>query len=156
MWRALHECSIQIVSTDHCPWTRKEKQRASFADVPGGLPGIEARLSLVHSFGVKERDLPLTAWVSACCTAPARRMGLTRKGALLPGCDADIVIFDPHREMTIRSEDLNEAADWTPYEGVSITGWPRTVLLRGAQIVRDERFVGRPGQGRYVPRNLQS
>lgn len=156
MWRALHESSIQIVSTDHCPWTLKEKQRASFADVPGGLPGIEARLSLVHHFGVNQRDLPLNAWVSACCTAPARRMGLTRKGALLPGNDADIVIFDPARDKTIRSNDLNETAGWTPYEGVKIVGWPRTVLLRGAEIVRAERYIGMPGQGRYLHRTLTS
>ena len=79
MWRALHDGSIDVVSTDHCPWTRSEKQQPSFADVPGGLPGIEARLALVHHFGVNERGLPLTTWVSACSTAPARRMGLRAK-----------------------------------------------------------------------------
>ena len=156
MWQALLDGSLDIVSTDHCPWTRSEKQQASFADVPGGLPGIEARLSLVHNFGVNSRDLPLTSWVSACCTAPARRMGLPRKGALLPGFDADIVIFDPTREKTIRASDLNETAGWTPYQGLNVVGWPRTVLLRGAEIVRDEQFVGLPGQGRYLHRKLDS
>ncbi len=154
MWRALHDGSIDVVSTDHCPWTRSEKQQPSFADVPGGLPGIEARLALVHHFGVNERGLPLTTWVSACSTAPARRMGLTHKGALLPGYDADIVIFDPDRKKTLRSDALNEAARWTPYEGLKVAGWPRTVLLRGAEIVRDETFIGFPGQGRYLRRNL--
>ena len=156
MWRALHDGSIDMISTDHCPWTRIEKQQPSFADVPGGLPGVESRLSLVHHFGVTERGLPLTTWVSTCCTAPARRMGLLRKGALLPGYDADIVIFDPHRERRIRSRDLNEAADWTPYEGVNVVGWPRTVLLRGTEIVLDEQSAGLPGQGRYLHRNLLS
>ncbi|MCY4080641.1 MAG: dihydropyrimidinase [Caldilineaceae bacterium] len=156
LWRALHDGSIDIVSTDHCPWTRSEKQQSSFADVPGGLPGIEARLALVHHFGVNERDLPLTAWVSACCTAPARRMGLYRKGALLPGYDADIVIFDPKRKKTIRAGHLNEAAGWTPYEGLDVVGWPRTVLLRGMEIVRDEMFVGKPSQGCYQNRDLNS
>ena len=154
MWRALHDGSIEIVSTDHCPWTRSEKQQPSSADVPGGLPGIETRLALVHHFGVNDRDLPLTAWVSACCSAPARRMGLTRKGALLPGYDADIVIFDPNREKSVRANDLNETADWNPYEGTQVMGWPRTVLLRGAEIVVDELFVGLPGQGRYQHRKL--
>ena len=124
--------------------------------MPGGLPGIEARLSLVHHFGVNERELPLSSWVSACCTAPARRMGLPRKGALLPGYDADVVIFDPTREKTIRADDLNETAGWTPYQGLNVLGWPRTVLLRGAETVRDEQFVGLPGQGRYLHRKLDS
>ena len=156
MWQALLNGSLDIVSTDHCPWTRNEKQRPSFADVPGGLPGIEARLSLVHNFGVNDRELPLSSWVSACCTAPARRMGLPRKGALLPGYDADVVIFDPTREKTIRADDLKETAGWTPYQGLNVVGWPRTVLLRGAEIVLDEQFVGLPGQGRYLHRKLDS
>ncbi|MCZ0941359.1 MAG: dihydropyrimidinase [Caldilineaceae bacterium] len=156
MWQALLNGSLDIVSTDHCPWTRNEKQRPSFADVPGGLPGIEARLSLVHNFGVNDRELPLSSWVSACCTAPARRMGLPRKGALLPGYDADVVIFDPTREKTIRADDLKETAGWTPYQGLNVVGWPRTVLLRGAEIVLDEQFVGLPGQGLYLHRKLDS
>ena len=154
MWRALLDGSIDIVSTDHCPWTRSEKRQPSFADVPGGLPGIEARLALVHHFGVIHRDLPLTSWVSSCCTAPARRMGLSHKGALLPGYDADIVIFDRAREKTVRANDLRETAGWTPYEGTKVTGWPRTVLLRGKEIVHGEQFVGLPGQGRYKQRKL--
>ena len=156
LWRALHDGAIDVVSTDHCPWTRSEKQQPSFADVPGGLPGIEARLALVHHFGVNHRDLPLTSWVSACCTAPARRMGLPHKGALLPGYDADIVVFDPTIEKTIRANDLNETAGWTPFQGLDVVGWPRTVLLRGDEIVRDEQFVGLPGQGRYLHRKLDS
>ena len=157
MWRALHNGALDMVSTDHCPWTRHEKQQPSFAEVPGGLPGIESRLALVHHFGVNERELPLSTWVSACCTAPARRMGLTRKGALLPGGDADIVLFDPKRELTFRSDEMNEAAAlyWSPYEGVKVVGWPRSVLLRGEEIVRDEVYVGFPGQGQYLRRALQ-
>ena len=154
LWRALYDGSIDIVSTDHCPWTRSEKRQPSFAGVPGGLPGIEARLALVHHFGVNHRDLPLTSWVSVCCTGPARRMGLPRKGALLPGYDADVVIFDPNREMTVRASDLSETAGWTPYEGTKVTGWPRTVLLRGKEIVHGEQFIGNPGQGRYQQRKL--
>ena len=155
IWRALIGDELDMVSTDHCPWTRHEKQQPSFADVPGGLPGIESRLALVHHFGVNERELPLSTWVSVCCTAPARRMGLTRKGALLPGGDADIVLFDPKRELTFRSDEMNEDADWSPYECVKVVGWPRSVLLRGEEIVRDEVYVGFPGQGQYLRRALQ-
>ena len=83
-------------------------------------------------------------------------MGLTDKGALLPGYAADIVLFDPKRELTLRSFDLHEAADWSPYEGMEVAGWPRTVFLRGREIVRDEEYVGVSGEGRYIPRTLAS
>lgn len=153
VWLALIDDDLQVVSTDHCPWTRAEKLGAStFADVPGGIPSIEARLLLVHHFGVVEERMDLTRWVEICCTNPARLMGLDRKGALLPGYDADLVIFDPKREKTITVDALHEAADWTPYAGMTLAGWPRTVLLRGQIIVEDENYVGQPGQGRFVAR----
>ena len=154
LWRALREGTLEIVSTDHCPWIRAEKRQPSFAGVPGGLPSIEPRLALVHHFGVNERDLLLTAWVSACCTAPARRMGMTDRGALLPGYVADIVLFDPKRVKTLRSETMREAADWSPYEGMKVEGWPRSVLLRGSEIVRDEEYVGTPVDGKFIHRSM--
>ena len=156
LWHALRDRRLEMVSTDHCPWTRSEKRQPSFVDVPGGLPGIESRLALLHHFGVNQRGLPLTAWVSACCTAPARRMGMTGRGALLPGYAADIVLFDPKRARTLRSDAMHEAVDWTPYEGMKVAGWPRTVFLRGKEIVRDEEYVGSPGDGRFLHRSLAS
>ena len=156
LWRALCEGALEMVSTDHCPWSRAEKRQPSFADVPGGLPAIESRLALLHHFGVNQRGLPLTAWVGACCTAPARRMGVTGRGALLPGYAADIVLFDPKRVKTLRSDTLHESASWSPYEGMKLEGWPRTVYLRGREIVRDEDYVGRPGDGCYLYRSLAS
>jgi dihydropyrimidinase len=82
-------------------------------------------------------------------------MGLAAKGKLLPGFNADVVIFDPERKKQLNVDSLHEAADWTPYAGITVTGWPRTVLLRGEVIVEDETYVGRPGQGRYVPRYVK-
>jgi dihydropyrimidinase len=156
LWAALGAADLQVVSTDHCPWTRAEKQRApSFAEVPGGVPSIEARLSLVYHFGVNAGRLDPERWVEICSTHPARLMGLTAKGRLLPGFDADVVIFDPDRQKQLSVDSLHEAADWTPYAGITVTGWPRTVLLRGEVIVEDETYVGRPGQGRYVPRYVK-
>jgi dihydropyrimidinase len=155
VWAALADDDLQVVSTDHCPWTRAEKLAAStFASVPGGIPSIEARLSLIHHFGVVEEKMDLTRWVEICCTNPARLMELDRKGVLLPGYDADVVIFDPEREKTITVDALHEAADWTPYAGMTVVGWPRTVLLRGQVIVEDEIYVGQPGQGRFVAREV--
>ncbi|MCL4831380.1 MAG: dihydropyrimidinase [Caldilineaceae bacterium] len=155
LWQALAQGGLDLISTDHCPWTQSEKCQRSFAQVPGGVPGIEARLSLIHHFGVNGGHLSLAQWVELCATAPARRMGLTRKGSLLPGFDADIVLFDPHREKTISTDTLHESAGWTPFAGMTVTGWPRTVLLRGRVIVENEEFVGSPGDGRFVRRSVK-
>ncbi len=154
LWQALAAGDLQVVSTDHCPWTAAEKRRADFTQVPGGVPSIEARLALVHHFGVNTGLLTLERWVQVCCTNPARWMGLRRKGRLAPGCDADIVIFDPRRERVLSPATLHETAGWTPYEGLEVIGWPRTVLLRGKVIVENERYVGAAGDGRFVERSV--
>lgn len=153
LWAALAHGDLQVVSTDHCPWTRAEKAQPDFTRVPGGVPSIEARLALVHHFGVGAGRLSPARWVEVCCTNPARRMGLTRKGLIAPGYDADAVIFDPARAQTISVETLHEAADWTPYAGMSVVGWPRTVLLRGRVIVEEGEYVGEM-DGRFVARSL--
>jgi dihydropyrimidinase len=156
VWQALGEDTLQVVSTDHCPWTRAEKSRDDFTQVPGGVPGIEARLALVHHFGVVEGRISVEGWVKVCCETPAKLMGLERKGRIEVGMDADIVLFDPGRTKVIsqkaESRSLHEGADWTPYEGIEVAGWPRTVLLRGRPIVQDEVYVGRAGDGRFVKR----
>lgn len=152
VWNALEQGTLDVVSTDHCPWTRAEKTQASFADVPGGVPSIEARPALVYHYGVKEGRLSLTRWVELCCTNPARRMGLTHKGRLAPGCDGDVVIFDPDAAYTLDVSTLHEAADWTPYAGMTLSGRPRTVLLRGEVVVNETEFVGQAGRGRFVAR----
>ncbi|MCB0000772.1 MAG: amidohydrolase family protein, partial [Anaerolineales bacterium] len=134
-------------------WTKEEKRRDDFTSIPGGVPSIEARLSLIHHMGVSAGLLTLERWVQVCSTNAARWMGLKGKGRLAPGCDADIVIFDPARVKYIAPDTLHEAAGWTPYEGMEVTGWPRTVLSRGAVIVEDEQYVGHPGHGRFVERS---
>ena len=153
MWLALAQNDLHVVSTDHCPWTKEEKRRDDFTSIPGGVPSIEARLSLIHHMGVNAGLLTLERWVQVCSTNAARWMGLKGKGRLAPGCDADIVIFDPARVKYIAPDTLHEAAGWTPYEGMEVTGWPRTVLSRGAVIVEDEQYVGHPGHGRFVERS---
>jgi dihydropyrimidinase len=155
LWQALAGDILQVVSTDHCPWTLEEKTRPNFAQVPGGVPGIEARLALIHHYGVNTGLLTLERWVQVCCTNPARWMGLDRKGRLAPGCDADIVIFDPQAEKTISRATLHETAGWTPYDGLQVIGWPRTVLLRGQVIVENERYLGSPGDGCFVERSAR-
>ncbi len=158
LWAALASGVLQVISTDHCPWTLAEKDQPNFALIPGGVPSIEARMALVHHFGVAKGRISPEQWVAICCTNPARRMGLTTKGAIATGMDADLVIFDPAQRKTITRQGdtptLHEAADWTPYEGIQVQGWTRTVLLRGNVIVRDGEYTGRSNEGRFVAREV--
>ncbi|MCB0045180.1 MAG: dihydropyrimidinase [Caldilineaceae bacterium] len=152
LWRGLANGALAMVSTDHCPWTRAEKDQPDFSLVPGGVPGIETRLSLIYHHGVRTGLISPSRWVEICCTEPARRMGLSRKGRLAPGYDADVVIFDPTRRRTLSVNTLHELCDWTPYAGMTLTGWPRTVLQRGRLLVEEEEFVGAPGDGTFIKR----
>ena len=117
------------------------------------MPGIESRLALLYTFGVGQGRLSIERWVEICCAAPARIFGLAgRKGALAVGADADIVIFDPHKQAIISRELLHENCDYTPYDGYRLTGYPVLTMLRGRVIARDGRFVGGPGGGQFLAR----
>jgi dihydropyrimidinase len=153
LWYGLADGTLALVSTDHCPWTGEEKNQPDFSQVPGGVPSIEARLALLHHFGVRRGRLALGCWVEVCCTAPAQVMGLARKGRLAPGFDADVVIFDPERSKTISPFTLHETAGWTPYDGMTVLGWPRTVLVRGQVVVEDEVYT-RAVSGCFQPRRF--
>jgi dihydropyrimidinase len=158
LWRLLAAGGLQTVGTDHCPFFyegQKELGRAAFTDIPNGLPGIEARLALLYTYGVGQGQLSLNRWVEVCCTAPARIFGLyPRKGTLAPGADADIVIFDPDREVTLSRAVLHERTDYTPYEGLALRGYPVMTVARGRVLVEDGKFVGAKGRGRLLARKL--
>jgi dihydropyrimidinase len=160
LWAALEGGELQAVSTDHCPWyyeTQKVLGRDSFAKIPNGAPGIETRVPLLFSAGVGKGHLSWQRFVEVCATGPARLFGLyPRKGTIAVGSDADLVIYDPNREVTLSYRDLHQQVDYCPYEGRTVRGYPRTVLLRGQVIVKDGRFVGRAGQGRFIPRQAYS
>jgi dihydropyrimidinase len=155
LWGGLAFEDLDVLATDHCPFTAADKSgHADFTTVPGGLPSIEARLSLAYHFG-QRHWMTLERWVEVCCANPARIFGLQKKGRIAPGFDADLVIFDPDRWVTLQAgKTLHERVDWSPYEGKHIQGWPRDVLSRGRVIVRDGEFVGNDGWGRFVVRQL--
>ncbi len=153
LWSSLMAGDLDVLATDHCPFTAAEKAgRADFTEIPGGLPSIEARLSLAYHFG-RRQGMTLEEWVASCSTNPARIFGLERKGQIAPGFDADLVIFDPRRQVTLEAgETLHEHVDWSPYAGLERAGWPRAVRRRGRVIVQDGEFVGQEGWGQFVRR----
>ncbi len=156
LWRHLANGGLQTVGTDHCPFFyagQKDLGRDDFTRIPNGLPGIEARLAILHTCGVGAGILSPTRWVEVCCTAPAQIFGLyPRKGSLLPGADADVVIFDPHKPVTLSRQVLHERVDYTPYEGLALEGYPVLTLSRGEVIAADGQYVGPRGRGRFLKR----
>ncbi len=154
LWAGLAAGEIDTVATDHCPFffdTQKTRGRTDFTLIPNGAPGIETRLPLLYTHGVRTGRLTHQRWVEACCTGPARRFGLApRKGTLTVGADADVVIFDPNRRMRLSAEGLHQRVDYCPYEGWQLDGYPAMVLARGEILVRDNQFLGQPGRGRFV------
>ncbi len=154
LWQALGQDVVNIVTTDHCPFTRAEKTAVSndYSQIPGGVPGIEARLALLYSYGVVPGHFSSNRWVEMSSTRVAQLFGLQKKGHIAPGYDADLVIFDPQKAVTLSTASLHEEVDWTPYEGVPVTGWPVLTMSRGTVIVADGKFVGQAGHGRFVKR----
>jgi dihydropyrimidinase len=154
LWSGLAAGEINSVATDHCPFfyeTQKTRGRGDFSRIPGGAPGIETRLVLLYTYGVRAGRMQPQRWVEVCCTEPARRFGLApRKGTLTVGADADVVIFDPEREVTLATEQLHQHTDYCPYEGWEVKGYPVMVLSRGSVIVRDGSFIGSAGQGHFL------
>lgn len=146
LWQAVERRTIDIVSSDHCP-------RVPIGDFhPAGVSGIEPRLALVHTVGVGAGLIDLSRWVELCCTRPAEVFGLARKGRIQPGCDADLVLFDPSREVTLSTATLHSTLPFASYEGTTVRGWPVTTISRGETIVENGEFVGAAGRGRFVER----
>jgi dihydropyrimidinase len=157
LWQGVADGTVSVVATDHCAFSLADKRALGANDVfscPGGVPGVETRLALLYTFGVSTGRITLERFVDVCCTSPARIMGLTRKGRLEPGFDADVTMLDPDRERVILAANLAQAVDYTPFEGMVARGWPRHVLSRGKKVVSDGVFVGEPGWGRFTPRSL--
>lgn len=155
LWRGLRTNDLQVVSTDHCPFCftgQKELGRGDFSKIPNGLPGVENRMDLLHQ-AVVDGHITRRRWIEIACATPARMFGLyPKKGTIAPGADADIVIYDPHREQTLSVETHHMNVDYSAYEGRSVTGQVETVLSRGEVVIDRREFTGRAGHGQYTPR----
>ncbi|MBI6546278.1 MAG: dihydropyrimidinase [Cyanobacteria bacterium NC_groundwater_1444_Ag_S-0.65um_54_12] len=156
LWAALRQGAVQVVATDHCPFNfAKEKQlgRDNFAKIPNGCPGIEDRLTLLWTHGVQQGRIDGHTFVKVCSTNPAKILGLyPQKGAIAVGSDGDLVLFDPTASRTITARTQHQRVDYNTFEGFAISGMPSHVLLRGQMIVREGKFTGIPGTGRYLAR----
>jgi dihydropyrimidinase len=158
LWDALQDDTLSVVSTDHCPFfyeTQKVRGRDDFSQIPNGCPGIEDRLPVLHGAGVNGGRFNLQRFVDLTATTPARVFGLEgRKGAIAPGCDADIAIWNMDLERTISVTTSHSAIDYNLYEGMNIRGMPERVYLRGELLVDGDRFLGEPGSGRFLHRRV--
>jgi dihydropyrimidinase len=159
LWRSLKSGVLQLVSSDHAPYRFDatgqipEGDSTSFKQIANGLPGLELRMSLLFSEGVLKGRISMNQFVALTSTNHARMYGLyPQKGTIAPGADADLVIWDADRKVTIAAENLHDAAGYTPYEGRKVTGWPETVLSRGRIVVANERLHVERGSGRFIAR----
>ncbi len=159
LWRGLRTRDLDVISTDHCPFCMREQKelgRGDFSRIPNGGPGVENRMSLIFHHGVNAGRFDVNRFVEVTSTGPARIFGMfPRKGTIAVGSDADVVIFDPEREVTISRHDPHTHhmnVDYSAYEGFRVRGYPETVLSRGRVVIDQGEYVGRPGDGRFVKR----
>lgn len=159
IWQGLALGDLQAVTSDHAPYAFDATGKLSagpnptFKQIANGLPGIEVRLPLLFDAMVSKGRLGLAKFVELTATAPAKIYNLhPRKGSIAIGADADLVVWDPNRKVTLTSDLLHDLTGFTPYHGRVITGWPETTLRRGEIIVRGGRLAAKPGSGAFLPR----
>ncbi len=156
LWKALASGDMVTIGTDHAPFNfrgQKDMGREAFTLIPNGIPGVQERVDLIHTHGVCEGRIDLQTMVSACSTQAAKIFGMyPRKGEIVEGSDADVVIYDPAYKGTFTQSASESQTDYCGYEGAPRKGRPELVLLRGAVVARDGRYVGGGGGGQYIGR----
>ena len=170
LWEGLSEGILQTIGTDHCPFffdgTRpilyegreiaipgKELGKDDFTKIPNGLPGIEDRLPVMWTCGVRAGKITPNQFVAYNSTNPAKIFGLyPRKGALQAGSDADILVWDPEKKVTYGVAQAHQRTDYNLYEGWELTGMPDKVFLRGTLIVNGDQWLGKAGEGQFLKR----
>jgi len=157
LWAGLQKNTLQVVSTDHCPFCFKEQKelgKEDFTKIPNGGPGIEHRLQLLFDGGVNEKRISVNRWVELTSTTPAKMFGLyPKKGTIAIGSDADVVIWDPEFEHTISVHSHHMHVDYSMFEGRKVKGNAEIVISQGEVVVENNKFFGRTGRGNFVKRN---
>ena len=159
-WDGLTRGTFDLFSSDHCPFRYDDekgklvpKGRTSFRWVPNGIPGVETRLPILFSEGVMKKRIDLPHFAALTATNHAKAYGLSpRKGSIVVGADADLVLWDPTITRKIAHADLHDGSDYTPYEGLEVTGWPVLTMLRGTVIVENGKLKVPKGGGGFLPR----
>src|SRR5918998_88128 len=158
LWNGLRFGDLQIFGSDHCSFNYREQKELGINDftlIPNGLPGAEERAMVLWTLGVQDGRLSENQFVSVLSTNQARIYGAyPRKGALVPGADADVVLWDPELSTTATVENRHSNVDYTPYEGMEFHGGPAAVYVRGGLVYRDGEVVGERGSGRFVGRSF--
>ncbi|EHZ6872191.1 dihydropyrimidinase [Providencia hangzhouensis] len=167
LWDGIKNGTITLIGSDDCTFTREEKEKAlqrdangkiipDFTKVVNGLSGLEIRFNLMVTEGVESGKITMNQAVALCSTNIAKTMGCyPQKGTLLPGADADIVIFDPNEEWVISANNLHSGAGYSLHEGYKAKGKVKTTLLRGEIIMDNNTFMGSKGQGKFIKRTLK-
>jgi len=170
LWEGLTNNTMQTIGTDHCPFffdgtkpimyegkevaiPGKELGKDDFTKIPNGLPGVQDRLPIMWTYGVRAGKITANQFVAYMSTNPAKIFGLyPRKGALLPGSDADFVIWDPEKRVKYGVACSHQRTDYSLYEGWELVGYPEKVFLRGKMIVDGDKWLGKAGMGMFLKR----
>ena len=161
IWNGIQTGVFQTFSSDHCPFyfegelgKKNPKARTAFRWVPNGIPGVEVRMPILWSEGVAKGRITANQFVALTSTNHARIYGLTGKGSIAAGYDADLVLWDADRKVTISQALMHHGSDYTPWEGYELTGWPQATILRGEVVMQGGEILGRKDKGRFLPRAL--
>jgi dihydropyrimidinase len=159
IWRGLVNGTLEMVTSDHAPYRFDETGKLAggkypdFKQIANGIPGIELRLPLLFSEGVRKNRIDLNRFVALTCTNPAKIYGLhPQKGTIAVGSDADLALWDPDKTIEITDTTTHDRVGYSAYAGMTVTGWPTTVISRGEVIVDQGELLAARGRGHFLPR----
>jgi len=156
LWAGLQSGSLQVVATDHCAFTIEQKRFGigDFTKIPNGTGGLEDRMPMLWTYGVRTGRLTMNEFVAVTSTNIAKILNMyPRKGAILEGADADLVVWDPNRSKTITSKSQQSVIEYNVFEGKEVVGLPRFTLTRGRVAIEESTIKTEPGVGEFIGRD---